>query len=81
VAKTYRLNFGRRFFNALMKAALKAGVGPSNTRLLMVQGRTSGRSYETPINLVVRAGQEYLVSPYGEVSWVKNARPAGEVTL
>jgi hypothetical protein len=26
-------------------------------------------------------GRRWLVSPYGQVSWVKNARAAGQVTL
>ena len=33
------------------------------------------------VSLVIREDKRYLVAPYGEVSWVKNARAAGEVTL
>jgi deazaflavin-dependent oxidoreductase (nitroreductase family) len=81
VSKTYRLTLPLRMINALMKLVLKVGVGPKHYRLLVVRGRKSGREYATPVNLVLRNGEAYLVSPYGEVSWVKNARPAGEVTL
>ena len=71
----------RKVANVLMTAALKAGFGPRNIRLLTVRGRKTGREYTTPVNLVHRDETWYLVSPYGEVSWVRNARPAGEVTL
>jgi deazaflavin-dependent oxidoreductase (nitroreductase family) len=81
MAREYRYTWFRRFANALLKAALKAGIGPSRTRLLTVTGRRSGRPYVTPVNLVVQAGTQYLVSPYGERAWVKNARAAGQVSL
>jgi len=45
-----------------------------------VRGRRSGRTYSTPVTLI-EDEQRYLVAPYGEVGWVKNARAAGEVTL
>jgi deazaflavin-dependent oxidoreductase (nitroreductase family) len=64
-----------------MEAALNLGVGPSNSRLLTVRGRRTGKEYTTPVNLVVRQGQTYLVSPYGERAWVRNARAAGRVSL
>ncbi len=64
-----------------MKFALKRGFGPSSTRLLTVHGRKSGQPYSTPVNLVLRDASRYLVSPYGERSWVKNARANGKVTL
>ena len=37
--------------------------------------------YSTPVTLVEQDGKRWLVSPYGEVNWVRNARAAGEVTL
>ncbi|HLF78727.1 MAG TPA: nitroreductase family deazaflavin-dependent oxidoreductase [Dehalococcoidia bacterium] len=64
-----------------MALALKRGFGPSNSRLLTVRGRTSGRPYTTPVNLVLRDGKRYLVAPYGEPGWATNARAAGEVAL
>ena len=81
MAREYRYTPVRRFFNVLMEAALRAGIGPANSRLLMVRGRRTGKDYTTPVNLVLREGQAYLVSPYGERAWVKNARAEGEVTL
>jgi hypothetical protein len=29
--------------------------------------------YSTPITLVEASGQRWLVAPYGEVAWVRNA--------
>jgi hypothetical protein len=45
-----------------------------------VPGRKSGRTYSTPV-ILIENGQRWLVAPYGEVSWVRNARAAGQVTL
>jgi len=33
------------------------------------------------VTLVEEGGQRWLVAPYGEVPWVRNARAAGRVTL
>jgi deazaflavin-dependent oxidoreductase (nitroreductase family) len=52
-----------------------------NTYLLTVPGRRSGKPYSTPVTLLEENGERWLVAPYGEVGWVKNARAAGKVTL
>jgi deazaflavin-dependent oxidoreductase (nitroreductase family) len=67
--------------NHLIRGLLRRGVSPPHTYLLTVPGRKSGRLYSTPVTLVEDNGQRWLVAPYGEVSWVKNARGAGQVTL
>jgi deazaflavin-dependent oxidoreductase (nitroreductase family) len=46
-----------------------------------VRGRRSGRLYSTPVTLVEESGQRWIVAPYGEVNWVRNARSAGTVKL
>jgi len=81
MAKTYELTPARRVVNRLMKTLIRLGFGPSNTVLLTVQGRKSGKLYSTPVSLVQENGQRWLVAPYGPVSWVQNARAAGQVTL
>ena len=81
MAKTYCLTFGRRLVNRFVRALLGAGVGPKATYLLTVRGRRSGTPRSTPVTLVEANGQRWLVAPYGEVSWVRNARAAGRVTL
>ncbi len=79
--KTYQLGPWRRLVNELVKRLLRAGLAPRHTYLLTVQGRRTGRLYSTPVTLVEDGGQRWLVAPYGEVAWVRNARASREVTL
>ena len=81
VAKTYRLTPTRRLLNALMRGLLRLGLAPEQTYLLTVRGRRTGTARSTPVTLVEEDGQRWLVAPYGAVSWVRNARAAGQVTL
>lgn len=78
---TYRLGLARRLVNRLVRALLRVGLGPRRTYLLTVRGRRSGQLRSTPVTLVEEGGRRWLVAPYGEVGWVRNARAAGEVTL
>jgi deazaflavin-dependent oxidoreductase (nitroreductase family) len=64
-----------------MKALLRSGLAPRNTYLLSVPGRCTGKLYSTPVTLVENQNGRWLVAPYGEVAWVRNARAAGRVTL
>jgi deazaflavin-dependent oxidoreductase (nitroreductase family) len=81
MAKTYQVNSGIRFFNRLFGAFIRLGIAPKSNYLLSVRGRNTGKRYATPVSLVEQDRQRWLVSPYGEMNWVKNARAAGEVTL
>jgi deazaflavin-dependent oxidoreductase (nitroreductase family) len=81
MAATYRLSGWRRLLNALVKTLLRMGLAPRHTYLLTVHGRRSGTPYSTPVTLVQEGTNRWLVAPYGEVSWVRNARAAGQVTL
>lgn len=49
--------------------------------ILTVPGRKTGRRHSTPVQLVIDGERRWLVAPYGERDWVKNARAAGEVEL
>src|SRR5918912_3180240 len=77
----FRLSRWRRLLNQLVRASLRAGLGPRHTYLLTVRGLRSSRLYSTPVTLVEEGGQRWLVAPYGEVNWVRNTRVAGRVTL
>jgi deazaflavin-dependent oxidoreductase (nitroreductase family) len=77
----YRLSLWRRILNQFVRALLRIGLGPRHTYLLTVRGRRSRRLYTTPVTLVEEGGQRWLVAPYGEVNWIRNARAAGQVTL
>jgi deazaflavin-dependent oxidoreductase (nitroreductase family) len=81
MAATYRRSRWRRLLNVLVRGLLRVGLGPRHTYLLTVQGRRTGTRYSTPVTLVEEGRHRWLVAPYGEVSWVRNARAAGQVTL
>lgn len=57
----------------------RLGVGRSET--LTTTGRSSGKPREVPVSPIEVDGQEFLVAPYGGVSWVHNARAHPSVTL
>lgn len=79
-ALVYRLSIPKRLVNALARPLIRLGVSGA-MHLLVVPGRTTGRLYSTPVKLVERDEARWLVAPYGERSWVKNARAAGWVEL
>ena len=79
-ARTYRLGVGRRLVNSVMRPMTRIGMAGPHTYLLTVRGRKTGRLYSTPVTLVEN-GARWLVAPYGEVGWVRNARAAGQVQL
>lgn len=81
MAKKYQVTAGVRFFNRLMQMLIRLGLAPRGMYLLTVKGRKTGQPYSTPVTLIEEAGKRWLVSPYGEVSWVRNARAAGYVSL
>ena len=81
MAATYRLTPGRRAANRVVRLLLKLGLMPGPTYLLTVIGRRTGRPLSTPVTLVEEGGTRWLVAPYGDVAWVRNARAAGQVTL
>jgi deazaflavin-dependent oxidoreductase (nitroreductase family) len=81
LATTYRLTPSRRAANRVVRLLLKLGLMPGPTYMLTVPGRRTGRPLSTPVTLVEDGGNRWLVSPYGDVAWVRNARAAGQVTL
>ncbi len=81
MASTYRLTPSRRAANRLVRLLLKLGLMPGPTYLLTVPGRRTGRPLSTPITLVEDGNTRWLVAPYGDVAWVRNARAAGQITL
>jgi len=81
MAKKYHVNGRVRFINRLMTLMIHWNIAPKQTYLLTVKGRKTGVPYSLPVSIVERNGTRWLVSPYGESNWVKNARAAGEITL
>ncbi len=80
MAKTYRLGPTRRLVNAVMGPLARLGLGGRHTYILTVRGRRSGVPRSTPV-ILVEDGERWLVAPYGDVGWVRNARAAGEVVI
>lgn len=70
----------RRAINSAVRPLARLGLAGRHTYILSVRGRKTGTRYETPVTLI-EDGERWLVSPYGEVGWVRNARAAGEVEL
>ena len=81
VKATFRRNLSRRLIDALSTAGIQRGMGPSQRYLLTVVGRKTNILRTTPVSLVIDGSNRYLVGPYGEVGWVRNAREAGFVSL
>ncbi len=79
--KTYRQTFGVRLANSIARLTMKLGIAPKDQYILGVRGRNSGRLYSTPVFVIKDESQRWVVSPYGEVSWVRNARKTGRVSL
>ncbi len=77
----YRITLPRRMLNRLVKVYVRLGLPPRKYHLLTVRGRNSGRMHTTPVSVMEVNGDRWLVCPYGERQWVKNARAAGEVSL
>lgn len=70
-----------RIFNRALGFLIGIGIGFRDKYLLEVRGRTSGRTFSTPVNLLQLRGKQYLVAPRGRTQWVRNAEVAGGVTL
>ena len=81
MTKQYKHNAAVSFANRIAVFTMKIGIAPKYQFILSVRGRKSGRIYSTPVYIVEDNSRRLLVSPYGEVAWVINARAAGKVTL
>jgi deazaflavin-dependent oxidoreductase (nitroreductase family) len=69
------------FFNRIARPLLAAGVPMGPDVLLTVRGRKSGLPRTTPVAICENAGRRGLISPFGEVDWVRNLRAAGSATI
>lgn len=66
-----------QFANRLVGGLVKLGIGPRSMRSLSVRGRSSGKWYSTPVNVLELGGSRYLLAPRGVTQWVRNLRAAG----
>ena len=81
MAATFEQTSVRRLGNSLIRPLARLGLAGRRTHVLTVPGRKTGRPQSTPVQLVFLDGQRWLVAPYGEGDWVKNARVAGAFEL
>jgi len=81
MTKTYRLSPITRVANGVFSMMTRRGRGASYRYMLTVEGRKSGAARSTPVDVMEVDGQRWLVAPYGEVNWVKNARASGQLEL
>ncbi len=79
--RPYRRSYWRRALNGLVRPLARLGLTGPRTYLLTVPGRRTGRPWSTPVSIVADSGERWLVAPYGDRNWVKNARAAGWVEL
>ena len=79
--KPYRKSHWRRGLNALVRPLARLGLTGPRTHLLTVVGRKTGTPWSTPVSIVEEGGERWLVAPYGDRNWVRNARAAGWVDL
>ncbi len=68
-----------RVGDTIFRSLARLGLGPAS--VLTTRGRRTGRLRSTPVVPVQRGDRQWLVAPYGEVSWVRNARAANQVDL
>jgi deazaflavin-dependent oxidoreductase (nitroreductase family) len=79
--RPYRKSLWRRAVNAVVRPLARLGLTGPRTHLLTVPGRRTGKPWSTPVSIVRVGGERWLVAPYGDRNWVKNARAAGWVEL
>jgi deazaflavin-dependent oxidoreductase (nitroreductase family) len=69
-------------FNPVARLLLAARVPLGGTEaLITISGRRSGVPRTTPITVCEHGGRRGLISPFGEVNWVRNLRAAGRATI
>lgn len=81
MAPIYKHNLAVKMANNFAVFAMKIGIAPKYQYILCVTGKKTGRIYSTPVYIIEENNSKWLVSPYGEVAWVKNARASGKVVL
>jgi deazaflavin-dependent oxidoreductase (nitroreductase family) len=81
MTKSFRRSCARRLLDTAMRRLIALGVAPAHMYLLTATGRRTGRPRSTPVTLVERGADRWLVAPYGDVGWVKNVRACNDVRL
>lgn len=77
----FRPNPMTRLFNGLLVRLIRSGLPMGDLALLTVSGRRTGQPRTTPVMIGSDAGERWVVSPFGEVDWVRNLRAAGTAVV
>jgi deazaflavin-dependent oxidoreductase (nitroreductase family) len=70
-----------RRFNRFFGLLVRLGLALPHNYLLVVRGRTTGKEYSMPVDILALDGRRFLIAPRGETQWVRNVRAAAKVTL
>ena len=81
MARPFHYTIDRRIVNQVLVWMLKLGIAPHDYHLLTVIGRNTGKPHSVPVTIIEDDARRWLVAPYGEVDWVRNARISGWVEL
>lgn len=74
-------NWFERAVNRLYGWLASTGLGLSDSYLLSVKGRKTGRTYSTPVNVLRHEQRLYIVGTRGHTHWSRNALVAKSATL
>ena len=80
-ARSTRIPSWVPIFNPISRLLIAAGVPMGPNVLITVRGRKTGLPRTTPVTIIENAGRRGLISPFGEVNWVRNLRAAGRATI
>jgi deazaflavin-dependent oxidoreductase (nitroreductase family) len=72
MAKKYEASASTERIARIMSWMARRGIG--RTQIMTATGRKSGRPRSVPVSPIVVDGVEFIVSPYGQVGWVRNVR-------
>ena len=81
MAIKFKVDTSRRVADTVTKIFLSLHLAPKGYYLLTTIGHKTGISRSNPVILIDDNEHRWLVSPFGNVSWVHNVRASGKVTL
>ena len=70
-----------RLLNPLTRSLLRRGMPLGPNTLITVRGRRTGEPHTFPVAVSEIDRRLWVISPYGEVNWVRNLRSAGGAVL
>ncbi len=81
MALRFKVDTSRHVADAISKVFISLHLAPKGYYLLTTIGRKSGKPRSNPVIVIEEGNRRWLVSPFGNVSWVSNAKAAGNVLL